>query len=390
MPKTAASLEQLFDRTWRPGHPFRPRLSPVRRWGMFCFLCFLLSIISAYWYLTDANRVKRMCETYLSQLTGGHVEVGHAALSIFEGLRLDRVTVRVDQNLEADSTIFEVQTILIKYNPESILSGKLEATQIVAIDPRIHLCEHVDTHQWNYERLRFLSRSPTQPAGKLGVLPQIMLRNGQIDFSQIPNRTDKPPGSMALDGSLSPSETEGTYDFKLQSRGKSDALGPVVEGRMVNSTGEVTAKLSNFEFGPDIKAILPSQPRQWCEDHQLAGRVDIPQFYIKPGLNGSRPLFTVVTELHNVQLAVSPKEWLGKVEQDQIAELHGAFELMRVAGLGGRVSGVGYRVSVPQNDSTSESIPTRQRHPTPDIRHPTPDPRHPTPGTRHPIRDPRI
>src|SRR5438105_2382992 len=123
MPRASATLEQLFDRTWRPGHPFRPRLSPLRRWGMFCVLCFLVSIILAYCYLTDANRVKRMCESYLSQIAGGHVKVHGATLSIFEGLRLDRVSVRIDNPGEFDSTLFDVQTVLIKYNPESILSG---------------------------------------------------------------------------------------------------------------------------------------------------------------------------------------------------------------------------------------------------------------------------
>src|SRR5689334_20081638 len=123
MSGSSATLEQLFDRTWRPGHPFRPRLSPLRRWGMFCLLCFLLSVITGYWYLTDSSRVKQMCEAYLSQLTGGRVEVRHAALSIFEGLRLDGVSIRVDKGADAfDSTLLEVQTVLIKYNPESILS----------------------------------------------------------------------------------------------------------------------------------------------------------------------------------------------------------------------------------------------------------------------------
>src|ERR1700712_407905 len=153
MAQSSASLEQLFDRTWRPGHPFRPRLSPLRRYGMFALLCVLLTVIFGYWTLTDARRVKRMCEAYLSQLLGGRVQVGHAALSIFEGLRLDRVRIQVDDGSQPDSTLFEVATITLKYNPESILSGKLEATEIVAIDPIVTLCENLDTKRWNYQRV---------------------------------------------------------------------------------------------------------------------------------------------------------------------------------------------------------------------------------------------
>jgi len=99
-----------------------------------------------------------MCESYLSQLTGGQVEVRKAALSIFEGLRLDGVSIRVDKATGFDSTLLEVGTVLIKYNPESILNGKLEATQIIAIDPRVRLCENLDAKKWNYQRMTL----PTQ------------------------------------------------------------------------------------------------------------------------------------------------------------------------------------------------------------------------------------
>src|SRR5947209_1634095 len=188
MARTTASLEHLFDRSWRPGHPFRPRLSPLRRLGMFALLCVLLTLIFTYGYLTESKRVKRMCEVYLSQLLGGRVQVGHAALSIFEGLRLDRVKVQVDDGKQPDSTIFECASVSLKYNPESILSGKLEATEIVAIDPVVSLCENLDLKRWNYQRVVLpLQRAPTsQPNGRRPmVLPQVKLRNGFIRYSQL-------------------------------------------------------------------------------------------------------------------------------------------------------------------------------------------------------------
>src|SRR5258708_7220221 len=190
MPANSATLEQLFDRTWRPGHPFRPRLSPFRRWGMFCLLCFLMAIIGAYWYLTESKRVQRMCESYLSQLSGGQVKVRHAALSIFEGLRLDGVSIRVDKSGDLGSTLFDVQTVLIRYNPESILSGKLEAKQIVAIDPRIQLCEDMDARadgrRWNYQRITLPTQPSTRPqGGRIREIPEIRLRNAQVHYSQI-------------------------------------------------------------------------------------------------------------------------------------------------------------------------------------------------------------
>jgi len=261
-----------------------------------------------------------MCESYLSQLVGGHVEVRHAALSIFEGLRLDGVSVRVDQSMSYDSTLFDVQTVLIKYNPESILNGKLEATEIVAIDPRVRLCENLDTRKWNYQRMPLPRLATSQPGsrGKAMLLPQVKLRNGQVDYSQIQDAKAISLGTLAVDGSLTPGETAGSYVFRIQSRGGSDALGRGRQREVVTSTGELTANLENFEFGPDIKTMLPDVVRQWWEDHHLAGRVNIPNFHMTPGGPGKKATFRVATELHNVNLSVSPNEWLSRYERDQL------------------------------------------------------------------------
>src|SRR5258706_3880731 len=338
MPASSSTLEQLFDRTWRPGHPFRPRLSPLRRWGMFCFLCFLLSIISGYWYLTESKRVQRMCETYLSQLTGGQVKVRKATLSIFEGLRLDGVSVRTDKSGDIGSTLFEANTILIKSNPESILSGKLQAAQIVAIDPRVHLCEDMDpsadSGRWNYQRMTLPVQASTQPGGgKPRVLPEIRLRNGQVHYSQIQNKEAVPQGTMTLDGVVTPGDAVGECIFQFQSRVAGETIGPSMSGKFEAATGESTAELRRFEFGPGIKAMLPDDVRKFWIEHQLAGRVDIPSFYIKPRGKDGKPEFRVQMDLQKVEMAVDPNQWLGRSERQSISALHGAFDLLRVVGL---------------------------------------------------------
>ena len=334
MPRTPATLDSLFDRTWRPGRPLRPRLSPFRRYGMLCLLCFLLSVIGAYAILTDSTRVRKMCESYLSRLTGGHVEVRGAVLSIFEGLRLEGVSVRVDNSGAADSTLFDVQTVLLKYNPESILSGKLEATEIVAIDPRVRLCENVDlrVERWNYERLQF--HPPTsQPRGAQPmILPQIKMRNGQVLYSQLRNGTLTAQGTMALDGSVLPGERLGTCLFRLQSRVENGAMGPVITGQAIPSTGESWVRLDNFTVGPSIKAVVPDMVRRFMEDHELVGRVDA-DLHVKPNPKGGIPDFRVDMLLKRVDLSGKPDEWLSRAERRQVATLRGAFDLMRLTGM---------------------------------------------------------
>jgi len=338
MRQSPTSLEQLFDRTWRPGQPFRPRVSGLRRWGMMAVLLVLLTLIGGYWYLTDSIRVKHMCETYLTRLIGGRVEVGHASLSIFEGLRLEKVRLLVDEGHEPDATLFEVGSVSLKYNPESILSGNLEATEIVAIDPVVWLCENVETGKWNYQRMILPQRpATTQGPGKPMVLPQIKLRNGLIRYSRMQAGSMQELGTMAIDGNVTPGDAPGKYVYRIQSRsGGSDVLGPVVTGELAPGSGIIAAKMRNFVFGPDVEAVLPDQVRQWLIDHMIAGPVDLDLYIVRSGAGG-KPTFKAVVEPQRVQLAVDPNEWFSRVEQQQMQTLRGAFDLMRFAGLNGQM-----------------------------------------------------
>src|SRR5271154_6621645 len=142
-----ANPERLFEKSWRPRHPLRRKHCAARRRCMAAVLLFLAIIIFGYIYLTDAQRVRSMASSYLSELLGGEVTIGKANLTIFEGLRLDDVTLRVDKNNQADSIIFHARTFLIRYHPRDLLAGRLSATQIVAIDPIVYLVENPDTQR---------------------------------------------------------------------------------------------------------------------------------------------------------------------------------------------------------------------------------------------------
>lgn len=338
MAHSVSQPDRLFDRPWRPGHPFQPRLCLMRRWGMPIVLLLLGAVIGGYWYITDSSRVRDMAESYLSKVLGGPVEVGSARLSIFEGLRLEDVTVRVDQSKSDDSIIFTAQTFLIKYNPRSMLKGRLDATQIVAIDPHVSLTENLDTGKWNYQRLVREDTGPTSlpSSGDKDIRPpEILLRNAQFDYSEIRNGKFIPLGSMAIEGRLWPGSEASRYNFELQSRGESEGVGPVVSGSVVLNTGQVNLRLEKFKFGPDIRSLLPAQVRTWWEKHELEGRVDIPELSFVPPRNGRNATFRVETELDGVTLAVRPEEWNSREENDRIASIRRSLKLIQRSGLNG-------------------------------------------------------
>src|SRR5580700_1629215 len=118
--KMLVNPERLFEKSWRPRHPLRRQHCAARRRCMAGLLLLLSIVIFGYIYLTDAQRVRSMASAYLSDLLGGEVTIGKANLTVFEGLRLDDVTLSVDKSNQPDSIIFHARTFLLRYHPEEL------------------------------------------------------------------------------------------------------------------------------------------------------------------------------------------------------------------------------------------------------------------------------
>jgi hypothetical protein len=317
MPATA-TIHHPFDRLWRPGHPFRPRHSKGRRWCMSMLLIFIAAVVSSYWYLTDPVRVREMCQTYLSELVGGPVEVGSASLSLLEGLQLKHVVIKADTKPAPDSTLFVADEIEIQYDPASLLRGHLQATKIIATGARVSLVEDAAGGKWNYQRLSRLKTPaqpvpqpktrPSQPPPAPIVLPQIVLRDARVDYGELQAGKTVNRGSMGIEGRLFLSPDRQQYMFELQSRGAMDGVGPAVTGSVRVTDRQVKATLSNFRFGHDIEAMLPREVRQFWVAHQLEGAVNIPTFVFTPPQPGTKPTFDVLIELSHVRLVILPQE----------------------------------------------------------------------------------
>jgi hypothetical protein len=325
--KMLVNPERLFEKSWRPRHPLRRQHCAARRRCMAGLLLLLSIVIFGYIYLTDAQRVRSMASAYLSDLLGGEVTIGKANLTVFEGLRLDDVTLRVDNANQPDSIIFHARTFLIRYHPTELLAGRLSATQIVAIAPVVMLVENPQTHRWNYQRMwHGAGRPPRRPnsSGLSGPmqLPQIILRDAQVAYMELRNGKTFPLGWYSLEGSLNPSDEEpDRYDFQLQSRGR-EAMGPSVDGTIRTQGGVSVAHMQNFTFGPDIKTMLLSEPRQWCEWHQLEGHIEVPEMVYNPNPGGGGPIFRAELVLSDVQMLVHPQEWMSHQQNQRVQLFH--------------------------------------------------------------------
>src|SRR5688500_16461399 len=352
MSQSGLSPDQLFDRPWRWGHPFARRTGRFRRWAMTGLLLLLCAVIYTYSHLTDATRVRQMAESYLSQLLGGRVVVGRATLSVFEGLRLDDVEVHVEQTTNdgktllgppapaaTDTLLFSAKTFIIKYDPKVMLAGRLEATQIIVQKPHVFLTENVDTRVWNWHRMirrgGSAGRRTISPSARPN-LPEILLRNARVEFSEVRGGRFRPLAYMAVDGQLAPSANGERYNFELQSRGVSE-MGPSVSGWFAFGRNQVSAKLLNFSFGHDVRSMLPDEVRRWWERHELSGRIDIPVLTYTPARETQPANFRVETRIvDGVALSVRAEEWMASSEVRRLERTREAVGMMRdVYRLGG-------------------------------------------------------
>jgi hypothetical protein len=271
-------------------------------------------IIFGYNYITDSNRVRDMAQDYLSQLIGGRVEIQSATLSIFEGLRLEKVRVYVDEDHRPDSLLFSAQSFSLKYDPAKIITGKLEAAEIIAQKPQFHLTENAGTHEWNFYRLgRGHPRKiqPVSPGAQPPVLPEVLMRNARVEISEIRDGKLRQIGYEAMDGHLAPAIEPGSFNFQIQTRG-AEGVGPWATGTVALDSNNVDAQLYDFDFRRDLLSTLPQEVRKFFEIHETSGRCPALSVHYHPGAKPAAPAFVIEMKLDDVNFSAQQEDYLSR------------------------------------------------------------------------------
>ena len=71
--------------------------------------------------------------------------------------------VHVGQTADNDSLLFRAKTFKLDYNPRALISGRIEAAQIVAIGPELRLVQDRETGEWNYQQMVRAVRARRRP-----------------------------------------------------------------------------------------------------------------------------------------------------------------------------------------------------------------------------------
>ncbi len=320
-------------------HSRRPgRRGPKRRIAMGALLLILCAIIFGYWMLTDSDRVRALAQRYLARSIGGRIQIEQANVSLFGGLQLRGVAVYVDDADRPDSLLFSADAFIVKADLVALASGDLDATQIVALAPRVHLCENVDEGEWNYQRLKRPEPvPPKRPSTRTrGIqLPQIMMRGGIVERSRIVQGRYERIERWAMDGRLAPasfSELSPTsrparsdlpgrmlYRFDLEMRSPSKPSGAHLGGWIQPDEPWIEAALPDLEIDQTIRAMLPSDVQKWWQDHRLSGKVRIPRLCFSGGARKAPARFHIEIQPERIGMIVPPGDLLNTEELADLA-----------------------------------------------------------------------
>ncbi len=228
---------------------------------------------------------------------------------------------------DGDIPIFSAEQIEARFDWFSLLSGQLSATQLVATRPVFRPIENPETGHWNYERLRppvvsrgSQSQSATEPTGAASPdalpfsLPVVMLRDASVEWNELRKGQVVQTGRTEMDGQLIPVATlSSTYRMEFAGIGfdPHNNGGIALTGLWNVAQNKFEATADNVDISETLKLGLPATVRQFCEEHQLKGRLQ----QIKLSFN-EREGPAVVATLDGVSMInmVEPEQGIGMGE----------------------------------------------------------------------------
>jgi hypothetical protein len=242
-------------------------VSPRRRVLGLSMLALILLLLYAGWYLTHDSRIRREAKLALEGLTGADVDVDTADFSVFEGVRLRGVRVRIRDDA-SPFHFFTAREVVLRYDPWTLLSERtLRPTEIVCIEPVINLEHDEDTGVSNAERLSRKAAARVD-GPRDGPLPAIRLTNGLLRSRVKQGRQRSIVAEEPIDCTFEPIGPQG-YAVKVfgPHGGETDAMWASFDLDLA------TGRLRDVEFTGTHRLfqLLPPRYHDWLQRYSVAG-----------------------------------------------------------------------------------------------------------------------
>ena len=267
-------------------------------------LALIIVLAYGYWSLTNDSRMRRATRNYFRSLTGGRVEIGKSHFSLFGGLELSNVRLNAPGQ-KASEPFFRARNLLLRHNPwKLLLTGKIEPTEVICIEPVVVLEYDVQSDTYSFQRF-FSSSSGKGGSGGITAnlqLPPIRIRQARLKWVDVDGNLRLPFDEMPITLTIVPAGVGiCQVTFEEQQHGNE----PVIRGQFsLNQRNGEIKLLSGSAPIPNLDRALPGKYRQWRQRYNITGEVRI-----KPSqLGGSGGGGVMDCELADVSLKLPPSE----------------------------------------------------------------------------------
>lgn len=281
-----------------------------------------LAIGLAYRHFTDPERIRRIAQHFLQEYTHGHVEIGSADISWFDGIRLFNVTVTNGQtdfarsSSRAATPVISCPQVTLIADRTSLLLGKPKIEAVIAIRPTLTIVRDRGTDQTN---LSGLLRSPQRSGGLHGGGPTIELRDATIRVVSREENGERVIEDLKLTIRGRPSPTEAdTYDIVWR-----DTSAVSTDGH--SKIDLRTGRLRNVRGGlpwMSIEGVMVALNAgydgagAWCDLLGLDGRVRAKDYNLCQGETNAGPRSATIA-LDNASISVPVSQVEKSLPADQ-------------------------------------------------------------------------
>jgi hypothetical protein len=264
----AALINAILDHLPSRRRRFWRYVSPRRRGAGVVSLALVLSLVYGYWLLTNDGRIRQQAQIYLSEASGGDVQIGEASFSIFGGIELRDVRLYAAAG-EGGEPMFRAEKVVLRHRPSSLLGGRLEATEVVCLSPVMTV--ELQRGDQDDGQIKVIGGGKGSGMAWARNLPPIRLRHGLLRLVEVEDGT-RQVREIPLNASLTPA---GDNRLLATFEDPRDSSESTIRGQIVLAldSGAVESVTGNVGDLVNLDSALPPRYQKWRQQYDLAGKV---------------------------------------------------------------------------------------------------------------------
>ncbi len=266
-----------------------------RRVGLF-LLAVLVMMMYAGWFFTRSSHIRREAKRTLEALTGADVDVDEASFSVFEGIRLYNVRVRIRGE---SFPFFTAEEVMLKHKPTTLLfEQRIEPTEIVCLRPVVNL--EYENEASNAETLFQLAATRKKGGGiEAASLPRIWLNDGLLRTrvkQKGQNGLVVKEQQQQFKAQLMPKNSH-TYEVTVQDLPRRGGEVPYARFLLDTQNGEI--RLISGSATEQWAVHMPPEYRKWIDRYHFRGDFTLVE---GPGTDPDKGRYEIALEDFSMKL----------------------------------------------------------------------------------------